>query len=159
MLLTTLVVPKFRVSGLIGALILVFALAVANSLIWDASLFSQVPHALSIKSLLLLLANGVFFYIIAELVPGTTIGGLPSAIAAAFVYTLCSTWILHVGTKASLDTLTHGVNEIKGYFEQPEQPSAEKKMPTKHLKEAEKKEEKESEKSIIPPIPDAKFDF
>jgi len=98
MLLTVLIVPKLRLTGLSGVILMIAALALVNNVLWDPSLFSALPDTLSSRTVLLLFTNGVIFFVLVKLLPGIEIDGLLPAIAAPIVFTLSSVLIRTYGT-------------------------------------------------------------
>ena len=98
MLLTILLIPKLRISGLAGTLFLVGAIALVNAFLWDPALFYAIPDAVSLQAFLLLLANGVIFWMLVKLVPGIEVEGLTPAIAAPVVFTACSILVNRYGS-------------------------------------------------------------
>jgi len=98
MLLTALLIPGLRVTSIFGALLCVVALAFVNAHLWSAALFFHVPMELSIHALMLLLANGVIFWIIVKILPGIEVSGIIPALVAPIAFTLIAVVIqLYLG--------------------------------------------------------------
>lgn len=97
MLLTALLIPGLRITGVSGAFGIVAALAFVNASVWDAALFFQLPNHLSSHALLLLLANGVLFWLLVKLLPGIEIEGILAAIISPLVFTVLSMLITYYG--------------------------------------------------------------
>lgn len=93
MMLTAFLLPGLTVSGPIPAFLTVVALALVNAQLWDAALFFHIPDSLTSQAALLLLANGVIFWIVVKLLPGIAIRGVLPAIAAPIVFTVLSVLI------------------------------------------------------------------
>src|SRR3990172_11967686 len=87
MMLTALLIPKLRITSLLGASLTVLALGLLNATLWDAALFFQIPHAFSTQALVLLAANGAIFWILVKILPGIEIDGVLPALAAPIVFT------------------------------------------------------------------------
>lgn len=90
MLVTALIIPRLRVTSVFGALTVVIALGFVNSKVWDAALFFHIPNTLSIQTVLLLLTNGIIFWILVKLLPGIEVDGFLPALVAPVVFTFCS---------------------------------------------------------------------
>jgi putative membrane protein len=99
MLITAFLIPGLRITGIFGALFIVIALAFVNSSLWDAALFFQIPNHLTTQALLLFIANGFIFWLLAKLLPGIEIDGLLPALAAPIIFTLCSIAIDRYGDR------------------------------------------------------------
>ena len=90
MLLTVILVPKLRLTGIKGAVLTVFAISVVNSFLWDAALFFAVPDSLTLHAVLLFLTNGIIFWVLVKLLPGIEVDGVLPALVAPVVFTGCS---------------------------------------------------------------------
>lgn len=90
MLLTAFVIPRFRIKGPLAALMLVLVLGFVNSTIWDAALFLHIPDSATTHAAVVLLANGILFWILVKLIPGIEVIGLLPALAAPVVFSLVS---------------------------------------------------------------------
>ena len=88
--LTALLIPKLRITSVFGALITVVSLALINATIWDAALFLSVPDAFSTQAIVLLLTNGIIFWVLVKLLPGIEVDGILPALAAPVVFTVVS---------------------------------------------------------------------
>ena len=97
MMLTGWVVPGFKVVNPIGALLMVVALAFFNAHIWDAALFFEVPDSLTSRTLTLLIANGVIFWLLVKILPYIEISGCIAAIVAPVAFTVLSIGIGYAG--------------------------------------------------------------
>ncbi len=97
MLVTAALIPGLRVTGISGAFGIVAALAFVNATVWHAALFFQIPNHISSHVLLLLLANGVLFWLLVKLLPGIEIEGILAAILSPLVFTLLSMIITYYG--------------------------------------------------------------
>ena len=90
MLATALLIPGLTVKGPIGALAMVIALAYVNAKVWDATLFFQIPHSVTTHTAILLLANGILFWILVKILPGIEVEGFLPALVAPIVFTILS---------------------------------------------------------------------
>jgi len=121
MLLTALLIPGLRITGLFGATLTVVALALVNATLWDAALFFQVPDAPTTQALVLLATNGAIFWLLVKLLPGIAVSGVLPALAAPIVFTLVSLLISEHGR--SIDWLTvidraiALLEQLRGYVE------------------------------------------
>lgn len=97
MALTALLLPRLEITNVFGALGAVLTLALINATLWDAALFFSLPDSVSLKMFVLLLINGVLFWIVAKVLPGIEVEGLAPALAAPIVFTICSTLIDRYG--------------------------------------------------------------
>lgn len=97
MLLTALLVPKLKVSGPLGALGAVVALAFVNAHLWDAALFFSLPDSLGYRALLLFVSNGVLFWILVKILPGIEVEGVVAAFVAPLVFTIASILVAEYG--------------------------------------------------------------
>ena len=95
--LTAALLPKLRITGPLGALLTVAALALMNATVWDAGLFASLPGSFSTQTLGLLLANGVLFWVLVKLLPGIEVDGFLPALAAPVIYTGLSVLISQYG--------------------------------------------------------------
>ena len=97
MMLTLLLIPRLRVTGISGALLMVGGIALVNAFLWDAELFYALPKSPSMNALMLLLANGVIFWLLVKLLPGIEVEGVLPALIAPVVFTCCAVIIHRYG--------------------------------------------------------------
>lgn len=120
--ITALLIPRLRVTSIFGPLLTVMALALLNATIWDAALFFRVPDSFSVQVLLLLISNGIFFWILVKLLPGIEVNGLLPAIAAPIVFTLVSILLSVLSEYVDwIELAKYLIKEIEGlraYFQQ-----------------------------------------
>jgi uncharacterized membrane protein YvlD (DUF360 family) len=90
MCLTSFFIPGLRITSILGPVLAVIAIAFVNATVWSAALFFQVPEHISVHVLVLLLSNGLIFWIIVKILPGIEVSGLLPALAAPLVYALLS---------------------------------------------------------------------
>ena len=114
MALTALLLPKLRITSILGASGTVAALALMNATIWDAGLFASLPGDFSMQALTLLGANGLLFWILVKLLPGIEVDGILPALAAPLVYTGLS---LLISTYGSDIDVIETVKSIFGFVE------------------------------------------
>jgi putative membrane protein len=88
--LTALLIPRLRITGLLGAFKIVAALAFLNATVWDAALFFSIPDGVTSQALTLLLVNGVIFWLLVKLVGGMEVDGFLPALVAPVVFTVFS---------------------------------------------------------------------
>jgi len=88
MLLTALIIPRLRITSIFGAVLTVFALVVVNSTVWNAALFFELPNSMTTRTVLLLLSNGVIFWLLVKILPGIEVDGFLPAVAAPIIFTL-----------------------------------------------------------------------
>lgn len=105
MMLTAFFIPKLKISGPFAAFFAVLALAFVNTKLWDASLFFQLPQNFSVNALLLLVTNGVIFWLIVKIMPGIEVEGIWPAIIAPVVFTITSILIREHADKIDWDAV------------------------------------------------------
>ncbi|MDD2942539.1 MAG: phage holin family protein [bacterium] len=120
MMITSGLLPGLKVTSIGGAFGTVLCIALMNATVWDAALFFQIPESLSAQALVLLLANGLFFWIIVKLLPGIEVDGIASALLAPLIYTACSLIISHYGYRidwyAVMNFVIEKIGELKDYI-------------------------------------------
>jgi uncharacterized membrane protein YvlD (DUF360 family) len=90
MMFTALIIPGLKVKGPFGAFLAVVALAYINTTFWDWALFFKLPDSLTIKALLLILTNGIIFWVLVKILPGIEVEGIMPALAAPVIFSLLS---------------------------------------------------------------------
>ncbi len=90
MAITCALIPKLRITSILGALGTVLALAFINATVWNTALFFQVPNTFTTQAGLLFLANGMIFWILVKVLPGIEVKGFFPALIAPVVFTVCS---------------------------------------------------------------------
>lgn len=115
MCLTILLIPRLYVTSIFGALFTLFGIALVNTYFWDANLFMTLPTELTTQALVLVLVNGLIFWLIVKLLPGITVRGILPALIAPVVFSF-----LNIGLKqaAADGTLYNVFNIIVGYMNQ-----------------------------------------
>ncbi len=93
MMLTAFALPGLKVKGPVGAFLAVAALAYLNATYWDWALFFKLPDSFTVKAALLVLVNGILFWLIVKLLPGIEIEGFWPALIAPMVFALLSVLI------------------------------------------------------------------
>jgi len=121
MIVTSWLIPGLRVSSIFGPALAVAALAFINAHVWDAALFFQLPNSFTLHACLLLCANAFIFWVVVKIVPGISVSGVFSSIAAPVVFSACS--LLISGRAKDVDW-THlaseaikGIEQTKAYIE------------------------------------------
>jgi len=120
--LTIFLIPRLTVTNITGAFIILVALSVVNSTVWDAGLFLGVPGDFSSQAVQIILVNGVIFWILVKALPGIETQGLMPALVAPLVFSFVSAllrvyahdvdWIGMIGT--GLDSLMNYRDNVKG---------------------------------------------
>lgn len=117
MLLTALLIPRFRIHGPLAALFLVVVLTVVNSTVWDIALFLKIPDAVSTHALTIVIANGVIFWILVKLLPGIEVNGILPALAAPIVFSIVSIFTYRYGREIDwmkvFDQVVQAVSQIR----------------------------------------------
>ena len=120
MMLTALLIPKFEISNPFSALATVVVLSFVNAQVWDTALFFHIPDHISVQFPMLLIANGVIFWVIAKFVPGIDVKGFLPAVAAPLVFTITSwvigTYFKDVDLWALALTIIDYVSQAREYF-------------------------------------------
>lgn len=117
-MLTAFILPNFTISGPLGALIAVIALAFVNTHLWDAALFFSIPSSFTTQAILLLLANGVIFWILVKILPGIEVQGFLPALAAPVVFTVTSVILQNYLKDVDWSKVWHqSVNYVQGVRE------------------------------------------
>ncbi len=101
MALTVALLPNLRLTGIAGATLMVAGLALVNSFVWDAALFFQVPNSLTSHAVVLMVANGVIFWILVKLLPSIEIDGIVPAILAPIIFSVFSMFIMQYGASTN----------------------------------------------------------
>ena len=125
MILTALLVPRLRITGITGALMTVVGIALVNAYLWDTALFFELPESLSLRAALLFVTNGMIFWLLVKLLPGIEVDGLLPALVAPVVFTCCSVFIatyahqvnwqeVFAVTERTVETV---FSALKSYFE------------------------------------------
>lgn len=122
MLITCYLIPRLRVRSIFAAFVTVLCLAFVNSHIWSAALFFEIPDTFTHRTVVLLLANGLIFWLVVKVVPGIDIEGFLPAIVAPVVFTVTS---LLIATCAPLidwqnviKTTGKTISEVKSYVDE-----------------------------------------
>lgn len=120
MMLTVFFIPKLKVEGPIPAFLTVLALSFINSHVWDAALFFKVPDTLSSQAALLILTNGLIFWLVVKILPGIETQGILPALVAPIVFSVTSVLVRDLDrsidwSKVLSQTMVI-VQQIKSYF-------------------------------------------
>ena len=97
MMVTGWIVPGLKIVNPLGAILMVVALAFVNAHIWDAALFFEIPDSLTARTLAVLLANGIVFWVLVKLLPWIEIRGCLAPIVAPVIFTVLSLAIGYYG--------------------------------------------------------------
>ena len=98
MMATCFLIPKLKVTGPIAALATVLAIAFVNAHLWNTALFLSIPDSFTLQTAVLLIVNGLIFWVVVKVLPGIEVQGLLPAIAAPVVFTICSLVIQEYGS-------------------------------------------------------------
>ncbi len=88
MSLTALFIPKLKITSIAGPVLMVICLALLNAKVWDAALFFKLPDSVTLRALMLFIANGVIFWVAVKLRPGIEVKGFFPALIAPLVFTI-----------------------------------------------------------------------
>ena len=95
MMLTCFFIPNLRVRGPLGAFLMVFALGYVNSKVWDAALFLNIPQHFSSQAVVVVLVNGIIFWVLVKILPWIEVTGVLRALVAPLIFSLTSLLISH----------------------------------------------------------------
>ena len=95
--ITAILLPKLKISSILGAVGLVLAITAVNTYLWNSSLFNFVPNTLGAKPLTLILANGVIFFVLVKILPGVELEGFFTAFIAPVLFSLITMAIQKYG--------------------------------------------------------------
>jgi uncharacterized membrane protein YvlD (DUF360 family) len=119
MMLTALFIPRLRVNGPLGAFLTVVTLALVNAHFWDAALFFSIPDSLTTRSLSLLFANGVLFWLLVKILPGVEISGILPSLLAPVLFTVITIVLQqasqHVDWSAVGEEALRLLSELRGF--------------------------------------------
>ena len=129
MMATGWLVPKLKITNPLGAVLMVVALAFVNSHIWDAALFFEIPDSFTSRSITLLIANGVIFWILVKVLPWIEIHGILAPIVAPIVFTvmslLCGYLAKNVDWGKTANDAIRNIGQLKSTLEKAEPKAAE----------------------------------
>ena len=114
MLVTGLLIPGLRVRGPLGAFLMVVALAFVNSKVWDAALFFKLPDSFTTQAIVLLLSNGVIFWVLVKILPWIEVDGILPALVAPVVFSIASVLIGTYAKDIDWEKVYHSVVEYAG---------------------------------------------
>ena len=121
MLITCYLIPRLKVNSIFAAFVTVLCLAFINSHLWSAALFFEIPNTFTHRTLVLLIANGVIFWLVVKLLPGIEIKGFMPAIVAPVVFTITSiliaTYAPLVNWQEVFKQTKDGISKVKVYVE------------------------------------------
>lgn len=118
--LTALLIPRLRLSSIVGPFLMVAALALVNATIWDAELFGLLPSSLSMQIVVLFTVNGFLFWLLVKLLPGIEVDGFLPALVAPIVFTVASMLVTEVSKRvdwpAVINSSLATIDELKTYL-------------------------------------------
>jgi uncharacterized membrane protein YvlD (DUF360 family) len=94
---TCAVIPRFKITGLLGPVLLVLALGFINTVYWSPKLFYALPNSFSMQTIALMVINGGIFWALVKILPDLEIKGLFAAIASPITFSLLSALISTYG--------------------------------------------------------------
>lgn len=120
MMVTAFLIPRLTVDGPLPAFATVVVLAFVNAHVWDAALFFRVPDNVGTKTALLLLTNGVLFWIVVKILPGIDCQGIFPALIAPVVFTVVNLIIEKYGRTVDWWAVGQSafsfLSDVRGYF-------------------------------------------
>ena len=119
MMLTALLLPKLRITSILGAVGIVLALSIINTYYWDAALFFNLPTSATTQTGILILSNGFIFWALVKILPGIEIDGIFTALIAPIIFTVCnvivSTYAPLIDWNKVIDDGKHFIEGMKEY--------------------------------------------
>ena len=97
LLLVAYLYPGVRVESFLAAAIAALALGLVNAVVRPILVVLTFPVTLLTLGLFLFVINALLFWLVAEFVPGFTVGGFVAALIGSLLYslfTLVTSWIL-----------------------------------------------------------------
>ena len=132
MIAVTVLIPGLKLNGIFGAFGMVMALALLNSTLWDSGLFHAMPEVQSLHGLVLMLINGVLFWVLVKVLPGIEIKGILPAVLAPVTYTVLTVLIQTYGSHINvIDSVKSLASSLSGVKEQMLEEPTEPKTPAK----------------------------
>lgn len=124
MMITAFLLPGLTVSGPIGALLAVIAIAFVNAHLWDAALFFSIPDQPTLHTAAIFIANGVVFWILVKILPGIDVRGIFPALIAPVLFTLTSiflnTYAKDIDWSKVWQKTKNGIQSVKEDLQDPE---------------------------------------
>lgn len=85
-------------------------------------MFFEIPDSLTLRTLLVLLINGLIFWLVVKILPGIEIDGLLPAVLAPVVFTICSLVLNEVDSRIDWPKLwqagTQALSEARRHLEE-----------------------------------------
>ncbi|MBX7143127.1 MAG: phage holin family protein [Oligoflexia bacterium] len=135
MMITAFLLPGLQVSGPIGALLTVVAMAFVNTKIWDAALFFAIPNHVSVQAVTLIIANGIIFWVLVKILPGIEVQGVLPALIAPVVFSICNILINQYGKdidwQKATSVVLREVSEAKTTLQHQQPPTTPSAAPTR----------------------------
>lgn len=97
LLITAFLMPRFQVKGPLSAAIAVLVISIVNSTVWDSGLFFTLPDSATTQAAMLIVVNGVLFWLLAKTLPGIEMQGFLPALFAPIVFTIVSGVVYQYG--------------------------------------------------------------
>jgi len=90
MLLTIALIPKLELKSISGLVLLLGAIALVNTFLWDPNLFFSLPSSFTFRAAQLLVVNGLIFWLLVKILPGVETEGVLPCVLAPVLFTCCS---------------------------------------------------------------------
>ncbi len=110
--ITSALIPKLRITSLLGPILMVAGISALNTYLWDRTLFEAIPNNFNTKAITLFFANGFFFWLLVKLLPGIEVDGILPALAGPVVFTLVSLAVREYGTQINWEGLYFGIRDF-----------------------------------------------
>ena len=91
--ITAFLLPGLKITNLFSLLGLAAIITLINDQVWDAALFYHIPDEFSLHMLLILLSNGILFWILVKALPGVESSGLFTALISPVLFSLITVLI------------------------------------------------------------------
>ena len=111
---TCAVIPKFKITGILGPVLLVIALGFINSVYWSPTLFYALPDTFSVRAITLVLINGLIFWGLVKILPDLEIRGIFAAIASPILFSILSALISTYGRDINYTVLFQKMGDYLG---------------------------------------------
>lgn len=94
---TAFILPGLKITNMFSLLGLSVLITFINSQLWDAALFFQIPDELSVHMALILLSNGILFWILVKALPGVECSGIITAILSPVLFSILTVLFTRYG--------------------------------------------------------------
>jgi uncharacterized membrane protein YvlD (DUF360 family) len=111
-------IPRISVTSIFGPLIMVMGLALFNAFLWDENLFFFIPTDLGTRTLVILLINGVAFWVLVKILPGIECTGILPALIAPLVFTIVNALVFEYGREIDWGIIGDQIVETFRYLKE-----------------------------------------